>query len=488
MDENKEKDLNTSADDELKNELEELARTFQQELDKAKAQELEGSDEGDEGGELIQELEDIETVNQAEENEEIPQEELCECCGERRKGTKKNPDSNYCYDCEKALRHYPFELINVIMPLLVIVFCLYGCYVFSNNSAIYTASAQADAYSEQNKLYTALSAYDMAVEKMKSEKVNGEMLYKRYFDCAYKSGMFMQLELDGDVFKSWELKLPHLKSVYKAQLETLEVESTQSAVQEIFSSYDSIDDPKDLPYDEIIKKIEALIDQPAKTLPLIDGETEEEIVTTPVYNIKAQKYSRPMILYFEFYVSVICEKDLSVQAEILERLRKEYPEKTWIYGSVLGDIYNKQGKDVKELCNYMKKLNAEDSSADVIEATSLRIKGDYDGAIKICDKFIDKEDTYMGEFLRQKAICYLLKGDSEAAFKFASDAYSSSSNPLSADLLMLCSIIVSDTETYDELAALYKDSELDIQQEVLDYKDGKITVEQIFTKGDFDIG
>lgn len=488
MDENKEKDLNASADDELKAELEELARTFQQELDKAKAQELDGADEDVHSGELIQDLEDIETVEQPQEDEEIPEEELCGCCGEKRKGTKKNPDSDYCYECEKALRHYPFELLNVIIPVLAILFCFYGCYVFSNHSAVYSASAKAENYIKQNKLYTAFSAYEMAIDKMKSDKMNGEMLYKRYYDCAYESGMFMQVQLDSEVFKSWELKLPHLKSVAKAHREFLEIESTQSAVQEIFYAYDSIDNPKELPYDEIIKKLEALTDQPAKTTPLIDGETEEEIVTTPIYNIKAQKYSRPMILYFEFYVAVICEKDLATQTVFLEKIREEYPEKVWIYGSVLGDLYNKQGKDVKELCNYMKSLNSEDSSADVIEVTSLRIKGDYDAAIELCDKFIDKDDTYASEFLRQKAICCLLKGDSSSAYKFASDAYSNSATPLTADLLMLCSVATSNTEIYDEIAALYKDSEMEIEQEVLDYKNGKITVEQIFTKGDFDIG
>lgn len=492
MDENKENKVNGAEDEQLKKELEELARVFQEELDKAKEEELsaqskaDGAEESPAGAELIQDLEDVQAVSREEDDEEIPEEELCECCGENRKGTKKNPDSPYCYECEKALRHYPFELINIIVPLIAIVFSLYCCYVFSNNIGIYTAAEEADKYVGENRLYTASSAYDIAIEKMKDEGVNGELVYKRAFDCAYKSGEFLSKDLDEDVFKKWELKLPHLKSVYKTKLEALEMQNTQSAITDIFYKYDT-EDVKDLPYDKIIEEIEALIDAPAKEMPVYDGETGEEISTTSPYNIKVQNYNKPMILYYEFYIAVVCEKDIETQISFLEKIRDEYPEMTWIYGSVLGDLYNKANRSVSDLCRQIRAVNADDSSADVIEATSLRIKGDYDKSIEICNKFIDKEDTYAYEFLRQKSICYLLKGELDAAYKAAEEAYEQSAIPLTANLLLICSAATDNTDTYNEVAELFKQSDMDISKEILDYKDGKTSLEQIFTKGDFDV-
>ena len=489
MDENKEKELNATEDERLKQELEELAKTFQEELDKAKAEEAAKTETDDtenteNEGELIQELEDLEHIE--EEEDEIPEKELCVCCGEKRRGTKKNPDSEYCYECEKALRHYPFELLNVIIPVLAVAFCLYGCYIFSNYMSIYTSAQQADKYVSQNKLYTAYSAYDTAVNKMKAKKVNGEMIYKRSLDCAYKSGEFLNSSVDTAVFKEWELKLPHLKSVYDIQRETLEMDATRAAIEGIIYQYD-VENVEDLPYDKIIKEIEALTDEPAKMAPLIDGETEEEISTTTAYNIKVKRYNRPMILYYEFYLSVVCEKDIETQISFLEKIREESPEKTWLYAAMLGDLYNKSGKDTTEICKYMRSINSEDTGADVIEATALRIKGKYDESIEICNKFIDREDIYMYEFCRQKAICYLLKGDYSTAYKAAYEAYSQSTIPLTANLLMICSIATENTDVYDEIAELYAESEVDISEEVLAYKDGTMTLEQIFTKGDFDV-
>ena len=214
MDENKENNVNSAEDEQLKKELDQLAKVFQEELDKAKAQEIDEESEARDGEEvfggegLIQDLEDVQTVSHDEsETEEIPEEELCECCGEKRRGTKKNPDSPYCYECEKALRHYPFELLNVIIPLLIIALSLYCCYIFSDNIGIYAAVQQADKYVSEKKLYTASSAYDMAIEKMESGNINGELVYKRALDCSYKTGMFLNSDLKEDVFKTIKLCL-----------------------------------------------------------------------------------------------------------------------------------------------------------------------------------------------------------------------------------------------------------------------------------------
>ena len=65
MDENKENKVSGAEDEQLKKELEELARVFQEELDKAKEEELSAQSEADGAekspadAELIQDLEDV---------------------------------------------------------------------------------------------------------------------------------------------------------------------------------------------------------------------------------------------------------------------------------------------------------------------------------------------------------------------------------------------------------------------------------------------
>lgn len=93
--------------------MEELAATFQRELDKTKA-------EAEEKGELIQELEDIPEASTGNDDEEPSEAELCECCGEKRRGTKADPDSPYCEECDLGLRHYPFSFLNVFLSLLLL--------------------------------------------------------------------------------------------------------------------------------------------------------------------------------------------------------------------------------------------------------------------------------------------------------------------------------------------------------------------------------
>ena len=76
-----EKNENAAANDALQKELSELASLFEEELKKAKKEAEEC--ENDEELPPIQELDPVEECCEAE--EEIPEEDLCLCCGERRR-------------------------------------------------------------------------------------------------------------------------------------------------------------------------------------------------------------------------------------------------------------------------------------------------------------------------------------------------------------------------------------------------------------------
>ena len=82
--------LNNQSGD-YREEMEELARIFKEELDKT-IEESENTET-----ETEYEVEGYEvTMGEKKPVEELTEDELCECCGERARGTEKNPNSPFC--------------------------------------------------------------------------------------------------------------------------------------------------------------------------------------------------------------------------------------------------------------------------------------------------------------------------------------------------------------------------------------------------------
>ena len=138
--------------------------------------------------------------------------------------------------------------------------------------------------------------------------------------------------------------------------------------------------------------------------------------------------------------------------------------------------------------DFLLKYNSENPVVYVIKTTSLRIQGKYDEAIELAQKYIDRNDTYAYEFLRQQALCYLMKGEYKNAYDAANSSYGLYGNTLqSVDTLALCSIASNNMSTYDELTKLLEENEVQFSDEVTAYKNGTLTLEDILTKGDFDV-
>ena len=97
----------TADEQALHDEMEELAKVFQAELDRAKSEAKAVAENAPVDPEI--ELSDAAQIPPAAEktvaeNAPIPEEELCDCCGEKRRGTAKDPDSPFCTECDAGLR------------------------------------------------------------------------------------------------------------------------------------------------------------------------------------------------------------------------------------------------------------------------------------------------------------------------------------------------------------------------------------------------
>ena len=471
--------------EDVKSEMDELAKTFQRELDKVK--EKVSIEEEDTPEILIQSLEDIPVKTVPDEPEEIPEEELCECCGEKRRGTYDDPDSHYCNDCDEGLRHYPFDFLKVFLVLIVIALVFYSGYIFASNMSIFVSSKSIDKLVSENKISSALNDYSELANTLVTNKVSAEMIYKREIIIANKIGYVDEIPTLGTNFKKWELNLPHLKKVKDVLQDVEDFTFTAEAIDSILSEY-SATDPSGIPYDEVLAKITALEtaqipSTTAESTTLAAGET-----TTSAPAVSAKNYNKAMIYYFKAYLAQLCGKDLETQIKFGEQIKNEYPQYVWLYGTMLGNLYCKTGQDVTEICSLIREVNSEDYSADVFEIKSLRIKGEYDAAIEKCEVLIAAGSEVDYELYRNEALCYLAKGDYDSAYTVAAKAYDAYNYSIEVvDTYALCAAVVGKEDIYTQMQTLLTTNGYDLSDSVTGYKAGTLTLDDILLKGEYDV-
>ena len=479
--------LNSEEELRLKEEMEELARTFQEELDKAKAEEEKlAAEKQEELDILIQEIEE-EEQRESEDPADIPEDELCECCGEKRRGTKDNPDSPYCSTCERGLRHYPFDALNIILVIIFIGLSLFACTNFAGRIKTYARVGEADKLAKQAKRESAYTAYSSVVKTLKDNKINAEMVYSRQLQNLFACGNIDEIPDFSTQFTARELKLPHLRKAYNIFKTYDAMSAARTVAYTYVYEYEDIENVKDFPYDEVIKKIDAMIDAPVDRA-AIKAQVDDGLVTdnTP-YGIRAEKYDNCMLRFIEAYIAAMCEKPEEEQMKFLEQVYREHPEYVWVYGAMLGELYIKQGKDPTDIINRIRASNTEDSVADLLTTIKLRVDGKYKESIELAQKWIDSNDTYIYEFYRQQALCYLMLGENKNAYSAATSAVEFSNTKQNYDTLALVSLVMNNQSSLDEIKELYQKYEMELSDDVKAYEQGTKTVEEILTQGDYDL-
>lgn len=493
MDEQKKKSAGApDADAEVDNkalheELEDLAKVFQEELNNAKA-DAQAEDTAAASEFLIQELDDMPKAAQDDlPQEEIEPEALCECCGEQRRGTAKNPDSAFCEECDDGLRHYPFEWVNIILALAAVAFVFFGGYVFADHTPVFVAAKEADALVQEKKMDSALDAYAKAANLMIDNHINGELVYKREILVAYTVGYVNSLSEPAANIHGFEMSLPHFRSLKKALDDAENFMAAAQAVSNIISPY-GYTAAADIPYDDLIAEIDKLKTATVTTTQAADGEEEATTTAINTYKTSATQYHPGMLAFYKYYVALMCEKDIQTQLTWLEEVRKEAPEHPWLYAAALGELYAKTGGDVESMCTLISDINAEDGTPTQLRALRLRVQGDYDASIALCEEGIAAGSEVSVELYRQESLCYLGKGDPQKAYEQANAAYQSGS--LSVQLcqtLALCASAAGQDAAYTEIEELLTTNGYSVSAEVTGYRNGTLTLQQILTEGDYDV-
>ena len=476
-----EENTDTLADTEaIQKEMEELAAVFQEELDKATKEAEEAEASLDRTESQIDTVDSEEKVEDAEESDEVT---LCACCEEKPAGTAQNPDSPYCADCEKGLRHYPFDLLNVILVLAALALVFYGGFVFANHFEAYAVVAKADNLQAEHALYSAIDTYTVAANTMVNNHINGELVYKRELLAVHKLGMMNLLPETAGKIRPFEMQLPHFKALREVLDESESYMATSAAASQLVLPYES-KKPEEIPYDECMAKLEALAKQKPEPL---DREKAEN-----TYVPAAPSYQPAMLSFYKYYLALLAEKPIETQLLYAEEIKEAAPDALWLYGALLGDLYAKSGKDVESICLLLEQENKEDDTPSLLRVEAKRIAGKTQEAIDSAEEKIKAESSMTVEFLRQQALCYLALEDFETAHQKAQAAFDlafSSDAPSIqiCDTYALTSIAAGKDDAFQTVSKIFKENDMAISKEVMEYKEGKRTLTSIIAEGDYDL-
>ncbi len=474
----------------LHDELEDLAKVFQEELDRAKEEARAVA----ESEPTVPEIELPETdsippilIKSPAADEPIPEEELCECCGEKRRGTAENPDSPYCSECDAGLRHYPFDFLNIFFAVVAICLVFYGGYVFADHTATFVAVQKADSLRADKQMYSALDAYATAANTMVNNHINGELVYKREILLAHKLGYVSSLSEPAANVRSWELSLPHFRSLKYALDDSAAFLTTWKQLDALMEPYLYMDSSK-IPYEEVMAKLDAMKSAQVVTEPTTEAQAEGETTAVNAYTPDVKTYSVAAINFYKYRMAMLCEKDLETQIAILEEIQKETPDYVWLYAPLLGELYAKTGRDVEPICRLIEAENSEDNAPSLFRVIAMRVQGKYNEAFSLCEERIANADDLTDEFYRQEALIYLAQGKYNDAYTTINNAYQNASPSVQfCETLALAAAAAGQETAYKDVKTLLEDSGYTLSAEVTGYKDGTVTLDQILLEGDFDI-
>jgi hypothetical protein len=223
-------------DNALNDELEKLAQTFKAELQKAQSM---TEEELIKKGIIIPEYEDEEGA--------IPDDELCACCGEKRRDKSRGENYEYCKDCREAMKRYPFGTLNILALIVTVVLALLSVYSFILYFIPYNTVKEANEYLNQDRLDSAMSAYDGAISAFEDEEITAKWLYlktaKILFDTM-PSGVNSMTDIVTRLDKALsvaELKMPIYGGYANLREESLALYGTMQSFYKIVENEEYVD-------------------------------------------------------------------------------------------------------------------------------------------------------------------------------------------------------------------------------------------------------
>lgn len=460
----------TSPDENLNEELEGIRSKFQEILDETAEAYLAGGD--------IQEVDNGEEPLTSEE-EEISEDELCQCCGEKRRATEFGEDYPYCAECRKLMQHFPISAGGVLSLIFILVLtCVSIFYVFGSNATLIDSAITADSNEKSGKIYSALESYSTALQSyVPDSSALGSKAVPKKVAARYAKTYASLLNYNyaysvvEQFFSEKDLKNPAYKELadysVKNDCYSLIMETINTALQDEKNGAD-----------EINKLLEALKQDEKNDAFLID--------------------------YYEYIVIQYFGEKAEKQYEILTELEKNYPDK-WPVKYELCAICSKLGKadEAQKYLEEVIKHNSEDGAIYAYLADAYRFSEtpDADKMLEVLEKGFaaDGDSGYsVTDLNRVKAVAFLLKGDYDSAYDAASAAYQTAYSSLSYGYSInnlsqclytyqLCAHLKEDKDAYDSVTAILGYVGLDESKDIKKFVKGKQSLENILTNKEGDL-
>lgn len=506
MDENKEKLTDQepkNPDNDYREEMEELARVFKEELDKAVKDAEEAA--------VMDDIENIEVEGydpkalSRDSKNTAEKEELCEFCGERSRGTEKNPNSPFCSECEELLEKYPYDYKGIAGLIITVGIALCAIVLFAINLPVFANMKQGDKALNDGRLYTALAKYENASYAADGEEKSMYNLYAKRATAEY-----MLLDMNSALIDIEEnipesvRRLPAFGNARAMFEDTTVMQVSAAAIQNHLSDIPTISDEN---YDEVIALLDSLS---GKKIYEKDGaiydETDEDY--TPDGTENEYIYDEGWLNIYKYSAAQYCGKDDETVIAYLEKAAENSEYLDRLVSPLLAATYVGTGNYEKgaELAEKIREHNTEGTDYYLITSMLYRYRDkDFQKGVEICEEGLnmvknlasgDELVVQIGYYLSmQKTLNFIMLDDLESAYDAVTECfdYQNAAYNLTVqtrDMYAMLALATGDNETFswlEEEIAEYGDESIAFSSDVTDYRDGKITLQELAQSGRYDL-
>lgn len=384
---------------------------------------------------------------------EIPEDELCLCCGEKQRAE----GHDYCDDCLVKLKKMPIPIWKFIIPVLLIGVVILSSWKIAVTWSLFKTADTANDYAKDKKLLSALDAYDnYNVELAINGKDPGYRMLNKQIELYEELGVGYYSDLSDFIdtrYAGKDLDSFFCKKAKEAD-DLIDVYSNAYDVcYGVYSSAKSFDD-------YITQLDEAVKDDPV---------------------------DKSLLNYYKYYAALLYGESTDVQLKYLNAMQKASTQYASVYLPCYAELYidNKDYDKALSYCDKMLELNKENIYAFTYRAFSYRMQGNYSLAIKACNDGL-KASSDNTLICYQMAVLQLLDGQESSALEYAKISYENADTEYayleSSSLYALCLYITGDTDSYSTLKEEVESYSYTFADEVQSYIDGKVTIKNIFTE------
>lgn len=447
-------------------------------------------------------------------------ENICPYCGEN----EKSEDSDYCAECEAAMLSRKIPFIAWIGGLVAVAFSVFALALVFLLTAPSIQVAKAEGYARKNlwySAYTEYSAVDSVVDEL-SAILGGESPFvktgtgvavKKFDALAHYTSPLEAFYYEGSNVTHLEgTKRAPMKNYFKIYDEYMSsYDIVTAALEEKFGATEP-------PVGEMHAAIETLrgteglsdiwLDYYHLTFAYSYNESDDVALKyLKAIDASAEKSGLDYSwLYYNELADLLYKTgNYDASTEILDKLIEKDKTNFGAYELKLRILMKSKGFDeAKKLLDEFVEDNEGVDTAYVLKIMYLRCTKEYDKALELCNEALEEYGS-APELHRQLALIYLLKGDYDNAYESVYSAYSNAvyiaqyyqdDSSLTTQLyntLYLCAHLNSEkgkmnTANANEISEILEDLKEFVDTEsVLDIINGKKTVEQVLTEGEFDL-